>query len=152
MIIDNFDCFITSMKEIFLTMAGISLEPNDKVEHKTDDKKIIIGAMILRGENNYLITIETDYQSASLIISNMTGVPSEELQADDLVDGIQELVNMVAGSTKNNLEALQCGFTLTSTFAFKGNDVSFFTKKGINKKSAYFKSENIFISLNIYNM
>lgn len=140
------------MDEIFSTMVGISLERIDEFEKNTDHNKIIIGAMILRGEHNQLITIESDFNSASFIISNMTGVLPEELLDDELVDGIQELVNIVAGLAKQKLELLGCGFLLTSPFAFKGNDVGFFTKKGIKIKTAFYKAEDAKLSLNIYDV
>ncbi|MBF0418543.1 MAG: chemotaxis protein CheX [Magnetococcales bacterium] len=61
------------------------------------------GAMIrLTGDWEGMIGISGSLELVRSIVSRIVGLPAEQLNTADLMDGIAELANMVGGGTKSN--------------------------------------------------
>lgn len=90
-------CFSRAIYDVFTTMVG-----QEPCEIKTEqaERGEITGMMSLLGEKNALLCLNLSKENTAVIVSCMTGILVEELQAEDLYDGIAELVNMVAGRAK----------------------------------------------------
>ncbi len=120
--------FVAALLESVEQMSGFILNEVQNTSESIPDHEII-GAMVLPGENAMLLTLETNKTSAAPLVSFMTGIETEALNAELLNDGITELINMVGGSARARLEATNYKFFLSVPFTVVGEDVKIIVKK-----------------------
>ncbi|MCX7747655.1 MAG: chemotaxis protein CheX [Clostridia bacterium] len=143
--------FSKAVTEVINTMAGLEILELDKDSycHSISKNDKITGAMLLSCENNPLFSITLSKDSASLLVSYITGIPCFELTPDDLCDGIAELVNMVAGRSKALLSGTEYHYELTSPLTIIGNDYTIIFKKNTPSLLKRYQSGDMVIELNI---
>ncbi len=104
---------------LFMTMAGI--EPCFREARLQDNFFItadVAGIMYLTGEEPGLIACGVSSQLGRSIIGKMTGLPEDELHDRDMLDGLAEVVNIIAGHIKTRWP--ETGIRLTPTLALSG--------------------------------
>ncbi len=94
------DPFIETIHEIFDSMIGspVTVEASQRitsVPHSPD----LIGVIGLSGSAQGMVALRMPEKSACAIIGQMVGAQFDEVTSE-IVDGVGELVNMVAGSAK----------------------------------------------------
>lgn len=124
--------FTGSLSQVLSTMAGfeinsISCNPGDSASIEYS----IIGAMVLHGKKDTMISLSMERSTASMIIAYMTGILPEELNEHDLYDGVAELVNIMAGEVKARLSNTPHHFVLTSPFSIGGENLKVIYKQNI---------------------
>lgn len=112
-------CFLRAVNDVFTTMVG--QEPCE-IKTKPAKRGEITGIMTLLGEKNALLCLNLSKENTAGIVSCMTGILADELQAEDLYDGIAELVNMVAGRAKALLAGTGYHYKLMPPFTVVGED------------------------------
>lgn len=94
------DPFIESIREVFDSMIGSSVELAEKhATVTTPHPPDIIGVIGLSGSAKGMVALRLPDNSALAIIGQMVGAKFDEVDPA-IVDGVGELVNMVAGSAK----------------------------------------------------
>ena len=110
-----------AVEALFMTMAGV--EPR-YVEMRTRDGFVVnadvAGVMILEGENPGLIACGTSSRLGRELIAKMTGLNEDGLGTEEMLDGLSEMVNMIAGHIKTRCPEL--GISLTPPLAVAGTD------------------------------
>jgi chemotaxis protein CheX len=92
--------FITAVFELFSTMMGCEAKRGQIAIAKDGAGSKEITALIgLGGQARGSVSISLPYETARGMVAQMLGVDGE-LEEDTLVDGVAELVNIVAGSAK----------------------------------------------------
>ena len=98
--------FIDSLSDAASTMAMMEVEiedldtPIDKIE-QTLDYSAVVG---LSGESDGVLVITLTKRLAQQIVGSMLGMSEDELDGDDdILDGVGEIGNMVAGGAKTAL-------------------------------------------------
>lgn len=112
-------CFSRAVNDVFTTMVG--QEPGE-IETEQVERGEITGIMTLLGEKNALLCLNLSQEDTAGIVSYMTGISADELQPEDLYDGIAELVNMVAGRAKALLAGTGYHYKLMPPFTVVGED------------------------------
>lgn len=143
--------FVTALKESVERMSGFVLNEVSHIQ-ELDSRHEIIGAMLLQGENAMLLTLAADKSSAAPIVSFMTGIETEALDEQMLNDGITELINMVGGSARADLEASNYKFILSVPFTLVGQAVKVEVKKRTDSFHAELACDEIKLILRIYKL
>lgn len=143
--------FVAALLETVEQMSGFVLN-EVKTEQESAPDHEIIGAMVLQGENAMLLTLGTNKNSAAPLVSFMTGIETEVLDAELLNDGITELINMVGGSARARLEATNYKFFLSVPFTLVGESVSIVVKKRTDSFSSKLVCDEINLMLRIYKL
>jgi CheY-specific phosphatase CheX len=143
--------FVAALLESVEQMSGFVLNEvkNDQESAKEYE---IIGAMVLQGENAMLLTLGTNKNSAAPLVSFMTGIETEALDAELLNDGITELINMVGGSARARLEATNYKFILSVPFTLVGESVRVVVKKRTDSFMARLVCDQIDLMLSVYKL
>ncbi len=133
--------FISATNTALEMMAMIKPE-RKKVYLKTNNVLVgdISGVMGLSGEVSGSIIVSFTKPSACLIVGNMLGATYDEIN-DDVKDGIQEIVNLIAGQAKMMLKDTDFHFqvSIPTCIIGKGHQVNH--KKGVPCVVAEFEVE-----------
>ncbi|MFZ5354639.1 MAG: chemotaxis protein CheX [Bacillota bacterium] len=96
--------FSNTIKDIMRTMTGLEVfEEKVTGEVLKEIKQQISGVIVITGPKNIMFSLSMSEYSAKGVVSSMTGIKMEELEWEDLIDGIAELVNVAAGKIKAKL-------------------------------------------------
>lgn len=123
--------FISATNTALEMMAMIKPE-RKKVYLKTDNVLVgdISGVMGLSGEVSGSIIVSFTKDSACLLVGNMLGASYDDIN-DEVKDGIQEIVNLIAGQAKSMLKDTDYHFqvSIPTCIIGKGHQVNH--KKGV---------------------
>lgn len=102
------ETFVSTVSEVFLSVCAldlqlIQLEENSLIEPLTDVTSTIAMTSELKSLS---ISLSMSYDTSAVIISNMIGVSRDEVMAKDLMDGISETLNILAGCAKSMLSMM----------------------------------------------
>jgi len=144
------DFFTESLRQVLSTMAGfeISHVACDQLNASTDNP-IIMGAMVLHGKKDAIISLSMEKDTAAMIIAYMTGILPRELKEQDLFDGVAELVNIMAGEVKARLSNTPHHFLLTSPFSLGGTNFKMVQKKNLLETCRHLKAGEMDITFRI---
>ncbi|ABK46069.1 hypothetical protein Mmc1_3584 [Magnetococcus marinus MC-1] len=104
------DALINALKatvpEVMGTMAWAEVGYAGEEHHDTLTLDQEVGGLIrLLGENEEgLVGISCNKRIASELVSRIVGLSVDELLAEDLIDGVAELTNMICGGMKTKAE------------------------------------------------
>jgi chemotaxis protein CheX len=144
--------FIRAFKDVMFTMSGVAVtEIHDQTDFGNEAGEIS-GLMVLTGKHNILVTLSMSANTATTLMSSMTGSPAAELPPKELYDGVAELVNMVAGQAKTIAASTSCRFKLTSPFTVVGKDHFIVHKSRITTFFKYFNANRMEFMLKLYFM
>lgn len=142
--------FANALVEVIRTAAG--LEAYECQCNMGGNKKpagYISGMMLLCGEKNAVLSITMAYGAAYNLVSYMTGTLPEEIEKEELWDGIAELTNMIAGRAKADLTGTDYHFRITPPFSIQGQDYTIVYKNRIPRICKKFAAEDIEMFLEI---
>jgi len=106
--------FISGTQQVFETMSGITVKRRSLF--LKNDYKIfgeVAGIMELNGDASGSVAINFSHDLAKKIISIVLDIDIEELEDEDVEDGIGEILNMIAGQAKALLAGTKYHFTLS---------------------------------------
>jgi chemotaxis protein CheX len=134
--------FIAATVNAMETMAMVK-PVRKKVYLKTDNILIgdISGIMGLSGDVSGSIIVSFGKGSACKLVGNMLGTSYDEIN-DDVKDGIQEIVNLIAGQAKTMLVDTEYHFQVSIPTCIIGKDHQVNHKKGVPCIVAEFELES----------
>lgn len=120
--------FIPTVNDVFLSICAIDLQlVNSYEEPNSETPADLTSTISMTAEDNSLsLALSMDYDTANLIISNMIGIGKDEVSTQDLMDGISETLNILSGSAKSMLSALdgrKYSLSLPMVITGKGHQV-----------------------------
>lgn len=124
--------FIQATSSALEMMAMI--KPERKKVYLKKDKTLIgdiSGIMGLSGETSGSIVVSFEKSAATIVVCNMLGVEKDNLSADELKDGIQEVVNLIAGQAKSMLQGTNFHFQISIPTCVVGKNHEVNHKKGV---------------------
>lgn len=142
-ILDCQDALIETVR----TMSGMVIEPGWKMEKKPD----FCGTMFLQGDPNCLLTVSAPKETASLLVSYMTGMEESELDLGTICDGMAELSNIVAGFAKSRQASKGHLLSLTSPLCVAGSSLHIVTKASVGRSVADVGSSELQFRLEVMN-
>ena len=103
--LDYINLFIEAVISTFATMIG-ETPTREKVMLKGDGDEIfgVSGIVGLAGEVSGSVVLTLDEDTAKNVVSKFTGASYQSLTAD-VIDGVGELTNIIAGDAKNRLRS-----------------------------------------------
>ena len=106
--------FIDQTIEVIQTMAKEKPVRNS-MYLKTNYTMIgdVSGLMGITGETEGVVAVTFHQDLAFDLVAKMVGCSPDDLSVDDVNDGIGELINMIAGSTKKNLSGTRYEFSIS---------------------------------------
>jgi chemotaxis protein CheX len=117
--------FLTSVVNTFQTMLDCSLERTDLRLNTGDCPEHEISALIgLSGKGSGMVVLSLSKNVATKAASTMLMMEITEIN-EDVTDAVGELVNMIGGAAKAQLEELEMSLSLPSVITGKGHDVTF---------------------------
>lgn len=143
--------FSNSIKEIIFTMTGMEVaEEKATAETIQDMKEQISGVIMLIGNKRIMISISMSEYTAKNMVASMTGMKSDSLTKEDLVDGAAELVNIVAGKVKAKLSANGEHYDILLPYTITGNDHSIIHKNKSAVLIRLYHTENIAVIAKVF--
>lgn len=124
-----------AIADVITTMTGfdVSVDPDCSSPEKIGPGESIIGAMAIFGSVNGIISLTTDVDSAKVVVAYMTGIMPTDLTQADIHDGMAELVNMLVGRIKADMDREDFKLTITSPFSILGKDIDMVFKDKENR-------------------
>ena len=123
--------FAEAAQSVFQTMLGQALT----ITAFTADSNIVSGGVSvlisLNGPNAGTMVLCLSYASAAKFVSALTGMDVATLGTSVVVDGVCELVNMVAGAAKAGLDATEAHFDMTLPVSAMGENITLAVKPGM---------------------
>lgn len=121
---------VNATTEVLTTMAGIPVafkEVRAQENYRPmGDISAVIGIIGQSGEG--MIALSFSHKLASYIVAQLLGTEPAKLSADDRVDGVGELVNMISGNAKSSLSHADGEvYKLTLPTVVQGSDHSIST-------------------------
>ena len=109
------EAFILSTEDALLTMAGITssyqqLEPSLSL---SNSDSLIYSTMSVQGDSSGFVGIAILPELAASIISAILGQNPEELAEDEVIGGVAEVLNVIAGNAKARLKGTSDHFEIT---------------------------------------
>lgn len=134
--------FILSTQEILNMMAVLSVELdeiylNTSPFHYGD----VSGIMALAGEQKGVIMISFYESLSKRIISSIMGLSLADLSEEEHLDGVGEIINMIAGGAKARLGDSETHFLLSAPTVITGNQHRVIQQKDIPCVVMVFKVE-----------
>lgn len=149
---DNyFEYFKKALLEVASTMTGISMTQDLQgfnIEEKMD--VTITSTMCLNGDKNIIFTIEVPIKYAVILVSYMIGVDDSEVSEEEIIDGIMEITNMVAGIVKQKMKTNGVDIEISIPTAMVSREAKFVTRKPTEKYVVYLGDELLKICLGVY--
>jgi len=144
-------CLDSSVRDVLGTMAGFELMQMALGEaERSSHPAEITGAMLLRGQRDAMLSISTKKITAEVIVAYMTGLLPDEVDLDDLYDGVSELVNLVAGRTKAQLSGHGLHFELSPPLTIVGDGHFIIHKNQVTKISLKYGSGEIELFVELF--
>jgi chemotaxis protein CheX len=101
-----------------------------------DLKQQISGAIVISGKKLMMLSLSMSEHTAKGLVSLITGLNQEDLGEEDFIDGVAELVNIVAGKIKAKLNAAGEHYETMLPFTILGDNHHIIHK---NKVAALFR-------------
>ena len=127
----------SAVDALFMTMAGT--EPRFIEVRLLDEFFLaadVTGIMYLAGDSPGLIACGVSAELGRSIIGKMTGQPEEGLGERDVLDGLAEVVNIIAGHIKTRCPEM--GISLTPPLALSGTGCALTWKTNRRVTSLHF--------------
>jgi CheY-specific phosphatase CheX len=121
MVTEMEDVLRSAVGALFMTMAGV--EPCFKELRRSDEfcmSADVAGVMYLAGAEPGLVACGVSEELGRCIIGRMTGLPRDEISGKDLLDGLAEVVNIIAGHMKTQCPQME--ISLTPPIALSGKE------------------------------
>ena len=143
--------FTNSMIETINIMTGFEI-CEIIIEHNNLPKNndYFTGIMILTGKKNFMISISVSKEVGKNLVEAITGIEKNKLLDEDIYDGLMELANIVAGSTKINIQNTEFSYELTYPFIVIGENHKMVHKKNIPITIKKFKGVDVEIIFKIF--
>ena len=128
-----------AIDDVLGTTSGLQVQ---RLPELPDTEELVVeisGAMLLPGLNNAMLTVSFSRSAAETVISYITGIFPEQLELEDLYDGVAEIVNQIAGRIKSELAETDYHFTLTPPFAIFGRDHRIIHKSRIESVDFFYR-------------
>ncbi|MBF0187938.1 MAG: chemotaxis protein CheX [Magnetococcales bacterium] len=112
-----------SVQDILATMAwtSVSFEGREVVPDLLLSDGVA-GLVRMQGDHEGMVAISTDKPVGMELVSRIIGLPADDLNTEDLLDGVGELANMICGGMK--AKAGIGGVQLSSPVAIVGREYS----------------------------
>ena len=112
--------FVDAAVQTLTTMAMLELEPGEVTQVKAFENTLDYTAtMGLCGEKEGILVLSLESSLARQIVAAMLGEDESEIDSD-LLDGVGELTNMIAGSAKTELGRSSYHFNLSIPAVIEG--------------------------------
>lgn len=124
-----------AITDVISTMTGFDVDRDSECSSHENigAGDAIMGAMAVFGDINGIVILSTDVASSKLMVAHMTGIMPVDLTESDIHDGMAELVNMLVGRIKADLEREDLDITITSPFSIMGRDIDMVFKDRENR-------------------
>ena len=141
------ETLIESVEDAFSTTLSTPLEIINNFEMPAQEG--IISTISLVGSVNGLVNIWLTDKVASKVVSMMLDMKVEE-GSDDVLDGIGEMVNIIAGGIKNRLEGAEYDYQIGIPNTIRGNFLKTGKANGLAlvKKCFKFDGETFKVTFN----
>lgn len=147
------NCLSRAAIEVFATIAGLDFsQATASIPQQPVPADRLTGAMLVHGERNALLSITISKEDAAAIVSSMTGVGQAGLSADDLYDGVAEMINIVAGRAKALLAGSGYHYALTAPFTIAGANHFIVYKKQTSQIGLCFAAGEMVVWLRLAHM
>lgn len=143
--------FSTALKEIIFTMTGMEVhEEKATAESLGDLKEEISGVIMLVGSKRIMISLSMSVYTAKNLVASMTGLKSDSLNQEDLVDGAAELVNIIAGKLKAKLTSGGDHYDILLPYSITGDNHSIIHKNKTAVLIRLYHTENIAVIARVF--
>ena len=114
------DAFVDAAQAIVHEIAGVDLEIEAfEVAGSSSHEVEMLISMELHGDPEGFVAISLEKQLADFLVSEMLKVDEADVADDELLDGLEELLNIIAGAAKTALEDSPDQFNLSLPSAIR---------------------------------
>ncbi len=142
--------FQLSIEEIIQTMAMFYSELVETYLSTTPFHYGDVSAvMSLAGEKKGAIMISFSENLARMLISSIMAVPEDDLQEEDIHDGVGEMINMIAGGAKARLGNSDSHFLLSAPTIITGSQHRVYQQKDLPCVVMVYKIDDFYFSVQL---
>lgn len=139
--------FIQATIQLFRDFIGVNVQPQKPhVREDPQNLEEVSGIIGLAGETAGAVVLSLSREMAIGVISKMEGKPYQAL-TNDVIDGVGELVNVIAGNAKKDLTAFRIDISLPGVVT--GQSYQIHWPEGIPVIAAPFESDMGSFSVNV---
>lgn len=113
----------SATEEVFDTMLALPLQLAPPVPGHLDVAAHVAAAVAFAGHRRGLVVVHSSFAAARQITSRMLGIPLHEV-AGEMPDAMGEIANMVAGTFRNRLAAVEPASDVSVPMITVGTDFS----------------------------
>jgi chemotaxis protein CheX len=113
----------SATEEVFDTMLALPLQVEPPVTGPHYVPANVVAAVALAGHRRGLVVVHASLTAARRITSRMLGIPQHEV-AGEVPDAMGEIANMVAGTFRNRLAAVEPASDISVPMVTIGTDFS----------------------------
>ncbi len=135
-----------SVTEMFTLMSTIQVVECSEI----DMSDYLTGCLQLNADDfNGLVKVQIEKNFAMSTVADMTGVHKDDLENAFIMDGVGEIVNMVAGFTKSKLREENIAFDLTPPFVIYGSDYGIKFKNSVRKDVIFYTAPQGYMAISV---
>jgi chemotaxis protein CheX len=122
---EHINPFLASTLEVFSTMTGCSLTRGElSLSLNFQPQHDVSGIIGLSGKASGTVVVSLDREVAIAVTERMLGDRPETINSD-VIDAVGEIVNMIAGRAKSNLQELEMALSLPTVITGKNHVIQF---------------------------
>lgn len=129
-----------SVSEAFQTMLSLEMQTDKGVLE--DGKFELICSIGFKGTLEGTISLALTQTSGANIVAKMLSMEPEELALGDISDGIQEMVNIIAGGVKTRLTGTEHSFDISIPSVVQGSNVQLLGTKDMSRVENTFSNSH----------
>ena len=114
---------VSATEEVFDTMLSMSLGRETPIESTTPVQANVVASVAFAGHRRGLVVFYSSMGAAREIAGAMLGIPPDAVNGD-VPDAIGEIANMVAGTFRNRLAAVEPASAIAVPTVTVGSDFS----------------------------
>lgn len=139
--------FVKATVGLFQDFIGISITPQTPyLRTDPNDLEEVSGIIGLAGETAGAVVLSFSRESAIRVVGKMVGHPYQAM-TNDVIDGVGELVNIIAGNAKKDLNEFRVDISLPGIVTGKSYQIHW--PEGIPVIAIPFDSEYGHFSVNV---
>ncbi len=123
--------FADAARVVFQTMLNTELYVQDYQASTHIRGRGLAVLIALNGTNAGTLIVCMSQSAASRFVATLTGLEPAEISSSVMVDGVCELVNMIAGAAKAQLDDTDMRFEMTLPVSFLSEEVAMEVKAGM---------------------
>ena len=142
------DSLVSATEEVFDTMLAIPLTARPPVTGPLEVPANVVATVAFAGHRKGLVVVYSSLAAARHITSSMLGIPLHDVNGE-VPDAMGEIANMVAGTFRNRLAAVEPASDISVPTVTIGTDFSMLYSSAVHRSRCPFDMQGEALSVEL---